>query len=234
MAPAEPHLTARDRSARLEQILRERICLLDYPPGAKLSEEALAGEFGMSRTPLRRVLARLEATGLLQSVHGVGTFVTDVADAELDRIYALRIELAMLAARLDPRPPAPPLLARFREIATRARALPAGPDTPRAFARLILDFSAAQSELSGNQPLMEMTGHLHGQTARIWLHALTQPEDGPRLDLAEEIAIFAREAEDVRDALEIPDLEAAAAIHRAHVSMSFRRLQERRAQGRAD
>ena len=49
-----------DRRANLHQVLRQRICLLDYAPGTRLSETDLAQEFGTSRTPLRRALARLE------------------------------------------------------------------------------------------------------------------------------------------------------------------------------
>ena len=62
---------------RIYLVLRNRISLLDYAPGQRLSEEKLAEEFGVSRTPLRRVLARLEDEGLLKSVQSVGTIVTD-------------------------------------------------------------------------------------------------------------------------------------------------------------
>ncbi|QPM89751.1 hypothetical protein PSAL_009770 [Pseudooceanicola algae] len=216
--------TARDRSDRIEEALRDRICMLDYPPGQRLSEAELAAEFGISRTPLRRVLARLEAEGLVDAVHGVGTFVTDLADDALDQIYHLRIALCILPARLDPRPPSPALCRQFRALAARAAALPADPTNRRDFARLILDFILAQGQLSANRPLMQMTRHLYLQTARIWIHSLAADD----LDLAEEIAIFAREAEDVCTALQAGDLEAAASIHRAHVSMSFRRILARR------
>ncbi|MEZ5475956.1 MAG: GntR family transcriptional regulator [Thiolinea sp.] len=58
--------------------MRRRICLLDYPPNTRLREEDLASEFGVSRTPLRRVLGHLESEGLVKSVrcrhdcHGCG------------------------------------------------------------------------------------------------------------------------------------------------------------------
>ena len=87
---------ARERFDRLYATLRDRICLLEYPPGTRLSEEALAEEFGVSRTPLRRVLGWLELQGLLKSVHGVGTIVTDVDIEELTQVYQLRMELAEL------------------------------------------------------------------------------------------------------------------------------------------
>ena len=106
--PAESLPTARDRFDRMHKVLRNRICVLDYPPGTRLSEEDLAAEFGTSRTPLRRVLVRLEGEGLLQSVHGVGTFVTDVDIEALEQTYQLRMELAELLGVLGPNPPHPP------------------------------------------------------------------------------------------------------------------------------
>ncbi len=217
-------MSARDRAERIEEILRDRICLLDYPPGLRLSETELAEEFGISRTPLRRVLARLEGAHLLHSVHGVGTFVTDLADEELDQIYRLRIELAQLAGRLDPVAPSADLLAHFRQLAQRAAALVPDPDTPRPFAQLIMDFIQAQSRLSANQPLMEITQHLYFQTARIWVHSLFTSA----LDLSEELAVFAQEVADVVSALEAGDLDAAASIHRTHISLSYRRMLARR------
>ncbi|MEZ5912206.1 MAG: GntR family transcriptional regulator [Paracoccaceae bacterium] len=64
--------------------------------------EALAEEFGISRTPLRRVLTKLEAEGLVRAVHGVGTFGDDVDLEALAQTYQLRLELTGLTARLDP------------------------------------------------------------------------------------------------------------------------------------
>ena len=63
--------------------LRRRICLLDYQPGSRLNERELASEFGVSRTPLRTVLQRLEYDGLILSQHGNGTEVTSI-DRESD------------------------------------------------------------------------------------------------------------------------------------------------------
>lgn len=88
--------TTAQRNQKLYAQLRDRICMLDYPPETRLSEEALAAEFGISRTPLRRVLARLEDEGLVQSIHGVGTLVTDVDIYEMQHVYDLRMELAQL------------------------------------------------------------------------------------------------------------------------------------------
>ncbi len=47
--------------------LRERIIFLEYEPGHILKEQVLAKEFGVSRTPLRTVLFRLEWEHLVKS-----------------------------------------------------------------------------------------------------------------------------------------------------------------------
>src|SRR5205807_2995803 len=101
---ARPPSPSRERFERLYRTLRDRICLFEYPPGGRLSEEELAEEFSISRTPVRRVLGRLEAEGLIEARHGVGHIVTPVRIEELAQIYRLRMELAVLIGRLSPIP----------------------------------------------------------------------------------------------------------------------------------
>jgi DNA-binding GntR family transcriptional regulator len=211
---------ARNRFARMHDQIRSRICLLDYAPGTRLSEETLAAEFGVSRTPLRRVLARLESEGLLRSMHGVGTFVTDVNIDQLAQTYRLRLELAELIGKLDQVPPSPELLAQFRAISTRSKALLAAPD-PRRFAQLNMDYFLTLLKLTANEPLREISERLYFQTTRIWLKSVF----ASLIDLQDEVEIFDREIDDVLRAIEMNDLRAASLIQRAHVSMSFVRMQ---------
>lgn len=211
--------SARGRFEKMYREIRTRICLLDYPPGKRLSEEAMAREFGVSRTPLRRVLGRLESEGLVQSIHGVGTIVTDVEIGELIQVYRLRTALAELAGRIDPVAPGTELMAAFEALVGRAKALVAKPD-PRAFAQLNIDFFEAHMALTSNEPLREISRRLYYQTHRIWLKSVSTS----RIDLVDEVQVFDREVEDYVRALRIGDLEAAAHVHRAHISMSFTRM----------
>ena len=113
-----PLSMSRERFERIYKTIRDRICLLEYGPGARLAEEELAEEFHVSRTPIRRVLTRLESEGLLESRHGVGTFVTDVDIDALAQVFQLRMELAVLIGKLDPIPRTEADLARMRAPAT--------------------------------------------------------------------------------------------------------------------
>ncbi|MCR8548029.1 GntR family transcriptional regulator [Salipiger sp. P9] len=205
------------RFQRLHAELRARICLLDYPPATRLSEAALAEEFGTSRTPLRRVLARLEDEGLLESRHGVGTLVTDVEIGEMAQVYALRLELAQLAGTLDPLPVTPHVLNEMQSFVRRGQALLATPEA-RAFAQLNMDYHGFGLSLTGNPALREISERLYYRTARIWLKSI------PHMDLADECAIFLSEMRETRTALRAGDTQAAALIRRAHISMSVRRM----------
>ncbi|MGR3395600.1 MULTISPECIES: GntR family transcriptional regulator [Rhodobacterales] len=205
------------RFQRLHAELRARICLLDYPPGTLLSETALAQEFGTSRTPLRRVLARLEDEGLVESRHGVGTLVTDVEIGEMAQVYALRLELAQLAGTLDPLPVTPEMLDEVERFASRGETLLAAPE-PRGFAQLNMEYHSFGLSLTGNAALREMTERLYFRTARIWLKSI------PHMDLADECAIFLSEMRETQTALRAGDTQAAALIRRAHISMSVRRM----------
>ncbi|MEO8242542.1 MAG: GntR family transcriptional regulator [bacterium] len=210
---------ARNRFDRLHAEIRSRICLLDYAPGMRLSEHALAEEFGVSRTPLRRVLVRLEAEGLLQSVQGVGTFVTDVEVEELQQTYRLRLELAELTGKLDPVAPDAALWSDFDALSARSHALISDPD-PRRFAQINMDFFLALLRLTDNEPLREICERLYFRTTRIWLKSIR----ASTIDLSEEAHVFNREVDDILSALKIGDLQAASLIQRAHISMSFRRM----------
>ncbi|MGK9168429.1 GntR family transcriptional regulator [Inquilinus limosus] len=217
--PREPEgkLSAKERFERVYRILRDRICLLDYPPGTRLSEEELAEEFQTSRTPIRRVLARLESEGLVEPRHGVGTIVTDVEIEDLAQVYRLRTELALLIGRLSPLPWTAEDLDRVRSLIAQCDLDHHATDR-RAYARLNMDFFMALSSMTGNQPLREINERLYFQVVRVVLKLM------PKLGLAEEIAAFRREMEEVLAAAEIGDLEAIGHIRRAHISMSFTRM----------
>jgi DNA-binding GntR family transcriptional regulator len=221
----EARLSAKERFERVYLILRDRICLLDYAPGTRLSEEELAEEFQTSRTPIRRVLARLESEGLVEARHGVGTIVTDVEIADLAQVYRLRMELALLIGRLSPIPRTAADLDRIRVLIARCDIDRHHPDR-RAYARLNMDFFMELSAMTGNLPLREISERLYFQIARIVLKLM------PKLGLAEEFAAFRREMEEILAAAEIGDLDAIGHIRRAHISMSFTRMMKYAGQAR--
>ena len=212
-----PLSMSRERFERIYKAIRDRICLLEYQPGERLGEEELAREFHVSRTPIRRVLSKLESEGLLESRHGVGTFVTDVDIDSLAQVYQLRMELAELLGKLDPIPRSEEDLARVRALLVRCDKLLKKPD-PKAYARLNMDFFQELGAMVGNAPLREISERLYYLTTRIWLKSV------PHLNLPDEITVFRREMADILQAMEVGDLEAVGHIRRSHISMSVKRM----------
>jgi len=84
--------------------LKELIVSNKFPPGFPLSEQTLAQELGMSRTPVREALRKLERDGLVETVSHRGAFVTGVSPKRLQEIFQVREilepELAKIAAPL--------------------------------------------------------------------------------------------------------------------------------------
>ncbi|MFJ7996344.1 GntR family transcriptional regulator [Streptomyces sp. NPDC096310] len=87
------------------QQLRERILTGDLAPGQQLSQEALAGELGISRGPLRDALSRLAAEHLVVDRPHQKSVVAEVSVADARDIYngraALESVLAAAAAQTD-------------------------------------------------------------------------------------------------------------------------------------
>ncbi|GAB4514041.1 MAG: GntR family transcriptional regulator [Roseibium sp.] len=210
--------SAQERFQIMYSVLRERICMLVYPPGTQLGEEAIAAEFGVSRSPLRKALQVLEADGLLQSQQGVGTLVTDVDLDELAQVYQLRLELNEMTGRLSPVTVDADLVKDFEAMRERAEELRVNPDR-EAFARLNIDFFHAFQLLTENLALREQSEKLFYRTCRIWLTQI------PAGRLNEEISIFCKEIDQIADAISCGDVDAAGLIRRAHLSMGFKRLE---------
>jgi DNA-binding GntR family transcriptional regulator len=71
--------------------LRQRIMRVPRHEGAFLSEVALAAEAGVSRTPVREALLRLETEGWLRIVPRKGAMVAPISDAEVDAAMQARL-----------------------------------------------------------------------------------------------------------------------------------------------
>ena len=71
-----------------------------HPPGARVTEQEVAALAGVSRTPVREALRRLEVEGLLRFVPHQGAFVTSWSDQDAADIFELRAMLEGYGARL--------------------------------------------------------------------------------------------------------------------------------------
>lgn len=82
------------------EAIKGRLGKSDLKPGIKIKEEQLAKELGVSRTPVREALNKLEREGLVEIIPRYGTFVADLTPNDVKEIYDVRAELEGLALRL--------------------------------------------------------------------------------------------------------------------------------------
>ena len=85
---------------RVYENIRQRILEDDLPPGTRLISDQLAKEMGVSRTPVKEALLRLEKDGFAVSVPRRGVYAKKFSRAEIKEIYEVREVLEALAVRL--------------------------------------------------------------------------------------------------------------------------------------
>ncbi len=230
MAPQRPETAAQaaglgtDASpwrARFHAIydqLRARIVLLQYPPGARLDVDALAQEFGVSRTPIRSVLQQLEREGLAITRHGVGTAVTKLDFEHVREAILLRMHLCEVIGMLDPRPPGAPVLAALEMLEKDCdRLLGGGLDCP-GFARVDMRLHDCKCTLIGNRPLQRIYDELYYRTARMWFYFL------PDMVWREEASALRDDIRMARRALARGDVAAMGFATRNAISDSLFRV----------
>jgi DNA-binding GntR family transcriptional regulator len=85
---------------RIAGAIQAQVLSGGMPVGTRLRQEALAEEFGVSRTPVREALRQLQATGLVELLPNRGAVVRGPSAREIREAYEVRAELEGLAAEL--------------------------------------------------------------------------------------------------------------------------------------
>jgi GntR family transcriptional regulator of vanillate catabolism len=92
--------TTGSQAVKAQLRLREMILGGDLPAGARIAELAIVDKLGVSRTPIRAALMRLEQEGLLQALPGGGYAVRTFSQRDVSDAIELRGTIEGLAARL--------------------------------------------------------------------------------------------------------------------------------------
>jgi GntR family transcriptional regulator, vanillate catabolism transcriptional regulator len=88
------------QAVKAQRRLREMILAGELPSGARIAELAIVEKLGVSRTPIRAALVRLEQEGLLEALPGGGFAVRTFSEGDVSDAIELRGTLEGLAARL--------------------------------------------------------------------------------------------------------------------------------------
>lgn len=142
--------------------LRERIISLKLAPGSRLNEVELAGELGVSRTPVREGLNRLLSEDLIEQSPTGGMFVRQLDPADLRELYSVRAVLEGVIAREACERATEADIGALGEIIERMRLLV---EHAAEVFRLGDEFHGRLSDMAGNdrceQLLRQIRGHIH-------------------------------------------------------------------------
>jgi len=146
--------------------LKEAIVGLRLPPGQPLREAALAEQLGVSKTPIREALARLQQDGLAETTSFKGAVVTGYSRQDLVEIYELRELLESSAARLAAQSMSDADRARLDQIMIESRALWDGSDPVKLAAR-IAEFDVVLFDQVQNGRIRALIENLGAHMTRI-------------------------------------------------------------------
>lgn len=204
------------------ETLRMRICLLDYVPETRLNERELAAEFGISRTPMRAVLQRLERDGLIESRHGQGTSVTSIDLKRMQDIYVVRMRLTDALADSERLPIPDDLEAQLSELIAACDAVLESRDK-REFAQINIQLNTILHGLVKNDVLREINEKLFFESARFWFLVLDE------LDFVEQVRALSDEISMIRRAIALRDIKLAAEIHKSHLALVLSSIRQQSA-----
>lgn len=238
LTPPIPARRSRNLTKNVVSALSERIRGGEFHVGEKLpTESELMESFGVSRTVIREAISKLQAAGLVETRHGIGTFLLDPQNEK-----NLRIETANILTMLD----VMAILELRISLETEAAGLASlrRTDAHLLQMRSILDdFSNHIRKKTGNAIVSDVAFHLLVATAtgnryfhdilkqlgraiiprtRINSAALAEDDQTAYLNRVN------REHEDIYNAIARKDPDAARAAMRTHLANSRERL--RRAQ----
>jgi len=180
-----------------------------YQPGDRLVESELAERLGVSRTPVREALQRLETQAMLTR-DGRSLIVASLDHNQLAELYAVRTELEGLASRLAARHATDEEIRVLRGMVEDDRALLTG--DPRAMSRANKRFHRQIHLASHNRFLVQQLDLVHRSMALMATTSLAAEGRGEGA-LAEH--------EQIVGAIEARDGDAAYKALRTHISRAF-------------
>ena len=233
----------RPRTLALELVnsLGDRIRDGRLKPGDKLpTEAAIMGEFEVSRTVVREAISKLQASGLVETRHGIGTFVLGMGDAPgfkitPEQFNTLQDVIAVLELRIGLETEAAALAAQ-RRTAANLQVMRQALDAVAAAVDAGQDSVAADFQFHVEIARATQNGHFTDLMNTLGSMIIPRARLSPAVDPTDERRAYLRrvngEHESIFDAIASQDPDAARAAMRTHLANS--RERRRRAQAEAE
>lgn len=188
--------------------LRQAILKGEMEPGERLMEITLANKLGVSRTPIREAIRKLELEGLVHMIPRKGAVVASISEKDMRDVLEVRITLEELAVKLAINNMEEEDIEQLRkagqffESAVISRDIVEIVDADVAFHDIIYN-------KTGNNRLIQIISNLREQMYRYRLEYIKD---------ARTHSILINEHNDIIDALKKKNVEAAKVAVREHVA----------------
>ncbi len=193
--------------------IRGRITSGSLERGARIHQEDLAEELGVSRTPVREALRRLAAEGLVEMRTNRGARVSDVGQNDMQAAYQARLVIEPGAARLAAAEALAAPRARMRSaLAAQRRAIP---NVARSF-EANREFHIALVQASGNEFLLQFV-------ERLWVARIGEVIYERQSESPERMSMDADEHEAILSTIESGNGRRAESLTRHHLADAMRR-----------
>ncbi len=189
------------------QTLRQAILRGELKPGERLMEIHLAHKLGVSRTPVREAIRKLELEGLVLMIPRKGAVVAEITISDLEDVLEVRMTLEELAVRYACKRITQEQLDELRHLADEFRRSLSGSDVG-ACAQADVAFHDAIYEATGNKRLIQILNNLREQMYRYRMEYLKD-----RLSHT----MLIKEHEEILEALECRDEKRALGAMSRHV-----------------
>lgn len=207
-------------AARAYEVAKERLLDGSYAPGTLLSENELARELGISRTPVREAFLQLEAEDLLTLYPRRGALVKPISPSEADDVLEARLLIESHCAARVAADSSDVAAALRASVADQERALREGGEDAMPFAIADREFHRLIVAANGNDLLTRQYDALRDRQQRITVTAVAR--DPTRL------AAFIAEHAAIAEAIEQEDPKAAAERMAVHLRSAHELARRRR------
>lgn len=190
------------------RLIKEKIIILELPPASLVNEAQLMADLKMGRTPIREAFQRLATENLVVILPRRGILIADLNMSDLQKVFEVRIELEVHAARLAAKRATPEQIAEMESLFADADSIIQRGDHRQL---IQLDHQAHQllAKAAHNEFLAETLDRMYSHVLRLWYVSLHKVS---RLREAIE------EHRDIVAAVKTGDGERAARIMRAHIA----------------
>ncbi len=181
-----------------------------FQPGDRLREEDVAEQLGLSRTPVREALRRLESDGIVEHRPRIGAVIRSLSHTEIVELYEMRMVLERTASEMAAKHGSTAEFDALDDLNDQIEALR---DHPAQGAAINQDFHRGLYLAGRNRFLMEAARALNNSLLLLGPTTYTDPA---RID------VVVRQHRSIVSALRDGDAEAAGAAAEAHLQTSLR------------